>query len=227
MAAGQTPSPASREALAELCQQYWYPLYAHVRQRGNDPDHALDLTQAFFAKLLEKNGVRTARRDRGRFRTFLLASLDNFLAGEWRKAQAQKRGGGIDLVSIDAQAGEERYAREPVDLSPDASPETAYTRRWAMTLIHRATKDLGASYRDQGKEPLFQALRGYLMPDSQAPYEELAEQLGMSTGSVRTALSRLRKRWRDQMRSLVAETTSSEQQLESELLELSSALQVE
>src|SRR5688572_32879182 len=133
----------ARRALEELCRTYWYPLYAYVRRSGKSPEEAEDLTQEFFARLLEKDLFAQADRERGRFRTFLLTALQRFLANEWHRSQAQKRGGGVSIVSIDASHAEERYHAEPADAS---TPERLYERRWALTLLDRVLGDQANEY---------------------------------------------------------------------------------
>ncbi len=215
MAAGESRSERSERALAELCSQYWYPLYAYTRRRGHDPDDARDLTQAFFAKLLEKQDLRVADPKRGRFRTFLLSSMKNFLAGEWRKEHALKRGGAAEVLSLDFDSAEECYGVEP---SHELSPEAIYHRRWAFDLLERAVTDLQRQYENAGNAELFDALKGFLGGEDEAlPYSELSQRLGQSEGALRTAASRLRARWRERLRELVAETVGREAEIQDEL----------
>lgn len=204
LAAGEHRSSGDAErALAELCEQYWYPLYAYVRRRGHDADDARDLTQAFFAKLLEKKDLARAEPTRGRFRTFLLTAMKNFLAGEWRKQKAQKRGGAVETLALDFDSAEDAYRLEPTH---GQDPEALFHRRWALEVLDRALADLEVSYRKSGKVELFDALKGYVGGGGGLPYAELAPRLGMSEGALRTAASRLRARWRRRLRELVAET---------------------
>ena len=217
-AAGGTPSEGSARALATLCAEYWYPLYAYVRRRGHDADDARDLTQSFFAKLLEGRGLAAADPARGRFRTFLLSSMKNFLAGEWRRETALKRGGGAETLSIDIDGAEERYG---VEATHQLSPDAIYERRWALGLLDRAVTDLRLHYVDAGKADLFDALQGYVGGgDDALPYTELAERLGQSPGALRTAVSRLRRRWRDRLRELIAETVEDPADIDDELRSL-------
>ncbi len=218
LAAGDSQSDASERALAELCGQYWYPLYAYARRRGYDAEDARDLTQAFFAKLLEKRDLRAADPSRGRFRTFLLSSMKNFMAGEWRREHAQKRGGAVELLPLDFDSAEESYGLEPVD---ELSPEAIYERRWALGLLERAVTDLRHQYEASGRAELFDALKGYLGGDDEVlPYAELSRRLGQNEGALRTAASRLRSRWRKRIRELVAETVHEDAEVQDELQQL-------
>ena len=218
LAAGESRSDGSERALEELCTQYWYPLYAYARRRGYDTEDARDLTQAFFAKLLEKRDLRTADPTRGRFRTFLLSSMKNFLAGEWRKDKTLKRGGAVEILPLDFDSAEESYGLEP---SHELSPEAIYERRWALGLLERAVTDLQSQYAKAGNPELFDALKGFLGDeDDVLPYSELSRRLGQSEGTLRTAASRLRSRWRKRLRELVAETVHEESEVQDELRSL-------
>ena len=197
LAAGAGPPERADQALAELCAGYWYPLYAYARRRGYDADDACDLTQAFFARLIEQRKLTAADPVRGRFRSLLLTSMKNFLASEWRRQAAVKRGGGADVVSIDATDAENRYLVEPAD---NRTPEADYERRWALALIQRAVDEVRRRYVDRGETELFDALKAYLGVDAGAvPYGELSRQLERSEAALRTALSRLRARWRTRL----------------------------
>ena len=223
LAAGQSGTERSRRALAELCNDYWHPLYAYVRRAGRSEEDARDLTQAFFAKLLEKKDLRVADPARGRFRTFLLSSLKNFIAGEWRREQALKRGGGVEIQAVDFDSAEEWYGKEP---SHGLSPEAIYQRSWALGLLERVGADLRDQYEAAGKGELFEALKGFLGGDAGVlPYTEMSQRLGQSEGALRTAASRLRARWRERLRELVAETVNDESEIEDELKSLISALE--
>ena len=217
LAAGESGSDGSERALAELCAQYWHPLYAYARRRGYDPEDARDLTQAFFAKLLEKRNLRTADPTRGRFRTFLLSSMKNFLAGEWRKDHTLKRGGSVEVLQLDFDSAEESYGLEP---SHELSPEAVYERRWALGLLERAVTDLQSQYAKADNAELFDALKGCLGGEDVLPYSALSRRLGQSEGALRTAASRLRSRWRKQLRELVAETVGEEAEVQDELRSL-------
>ena len=222
LAAGAGPSERADRALAELCAGYWHPLYAYVRRRGYDPDDACDLTQAFFARLIEQRRLAAADPMRGRFRSFLLTSMKNFLTSEWRRQSAAKRGGGADVVSIDATDAEDRYRVEPAD---NRTPEAEYERRWALALIRRAVDDVRRAYANRGQVELFDALKAYLAAEiGGVPYDELSRRLGRSEAALRTALSRLRARWRTRLREVVAETVQEQHLIDDELAHLVRAL---
>lgn len=215
IAAGRRQTPESDTALASLCEIYWYPLYAYVRRQGHQPAEAQDLTQEFFARVLEKHYLDAADRERGRFRTFLLTALKRFLQNERKRATAQKRGGGRPTLSIDFESGEERFQRE---LSHDWTPERVYERRWALTLLDHVLNGLERDYAEKGKGPLFERLRVFITATTTAPsYEELAAELGMTKGSIRVAVHRLRQRYRDLLRAEIANTVSSEDDVDEEL----------
>lgn len=220
--AGETESPESSQALEALCRSYWYPLYAYVRRAGHTPQDAEDLTQAFFARFLEKQWVAEADRKRGRFRSFLLASLKHFLANEWDKARAQKRGGHVEFVRLDSNTAETRYQREPADT---ATPDREFDRRWALTLLDTVLARLKQEYADDGKSGLFEHLKGTLGGERAGlPYARLGEQLQMSEGAVKVAVHRLRQRYRVILRSEIAQTVSTSDEVEAEIKELFAAL---
>ena len=223
VAAGRpTDSTHARAALEQLCQSYWYPLYAYVRRQGHAPHDAQDLTQAFFARLLERNALGAADRERGRFRSFLLATLKNFLRDEWDKLRAQKRGGGQAVISLDAGDAESRYALEPADT---LTADRIFERRWAMLLLDRALERLRAEHETAGKLAQFEPLKASLAGSRESqPYSELATQLGLSEGAVKVAVHRLRQRYREVIRAEIAETVASEAEVESELRHLMAAL---
>jgi RNA polymerase sigma-70 factor (ECF subfamily) len=222
-AAGQGSSEESRAALASLCESYWYPLYAYVRRRGHQPAEAQDLTQGFLTQLIEKGTIGAADRSRGRFRSFLLSSLGNYMAHQWRRDHAQKRGGWSSTISLDLEEGERRYHLEPVDL---ATPEKIYERRWAMTLLDKSVTALRSEYEQAGKLHLFDALKIYLGgDDSSVPYREIAEQLGSSEGAVKVAVHRLRQKCREALRREIAQTVASPSEIDGELRHLFQAVQ--
>lgn len=222
LAAGARASPAGSQALATLCASYWYPLYAYVRRRGFDPHEAQDLTQEFFAHLLDSEAVGIATPERGRFRSFLLASLQNFLANHWRKETAQKRGGGKVVLSLDLAAGEERYVAEPAH---ELTPEKVYERRWALTLLQQVVDALAAEYAADGKGQLFEHLKPYLGGTLDGlPYADLANKIGMSVGSIKVAVHRLRRRCGDLLREQIAETVADPASVDDELRDLFAAL---
>jgi RNA polymerase sigma factor (sigma-70 family) len=222
LAAGRPGEPKAVEALAKLCQCYWYPLYAYVRRRGYRIEDAQDLTQDFFARLLEKNSLEVASRERGRFRTFLLAGLANFLNNHWDRTRAAKRGGGYELVSWDAQTAEERYQQEP---SHDETPEKIFERRWALTVLESALHTLREEYRAAGKGPLFEALHFYLSGDRSAEgYAGVAATLGLSEGAIKVAVHRLRQRFGDSLRLTIGQTLGRVEDIEEERAHLLSML---
>jgi RNA polymerase sigma-70 factor (ECF subfamily) len=210
----------TKTALGELYQTYWYPLYAYVRRRGYSAEDAQDLTQAFFARLLEKNWLDAVAPEKGRFRAFLLAALKHFLANEWDKAQAQKRGGGLVPVSLDAET---RYQREPRD---ELSPDRLFDRQWALALLETVLNQLRAEHDTNDKRRLFEALRGTLTGDQpEAGYAELGRQLGLNEGAIKVAVHRLRKRYRELLRAEIAQTVSDPGQVAEELRSLFAAFQ--
>jgi len=215
LAAGSATAPESRDALARLCERYWYPLYAYVRRHGYDRDESQDLTQSFFARLLETKIVSAADRDRGRFRCFLLASLRNFLANEWNRARAERRGGRVQVISLDADATERQYSHEPAH---NLSPERLYDRRWALTLLDVVLADLRKDMIREGKEKFFQRVKGYLLgEDPEQTYEQLGSELGMSGGAVKVAVHRLRQRYGQLIRQHIAQTVACPQEVDEEL----------
>src|ERR1041384_4402259 len=198
LAARDTDSPEADAALAELCRTYWYPLYAFVRRKGHSPHDAQDLTQAFFERLLEKNYVAQADRERGRFRTYLLAALTHFLADEWDRARRLKRGGGREIISFDAASAEEHYRLEPVDQLDAAK---LYERRWVTTLFDKVLARLEEEFRDSGKGKSFDQLKGSLLAEETGlSYAELGVQLGMKEDAVKQAVHRMRRRYREMFR---------------------------
>jgi RNA polymerase sigma-70 factor (ECF subfamily) len=212
----------ARDSLATLCQTYWFPLYAYVRRRGHAPDDAQDLTQSFFARLLEKNWVGHADRTKGRFRTFLLSAMNHFLADEWDRARAQKRGGGSPLVPLPFDAAEARYLQEPADA---ATPERTFERRWALALLDEVLKRLRAEYEQDGKSELFAALHPCLVGERTAqPYDALARTLGTSESAIKSAVHRLRQRYRHLLRDEIANTVDGTDQVDEELRHLFAVL---
>ena len=223
-AAGRTATPEARKALSELCRLYWYPLYAFVRRRGYDADEALDLTQGFFTRLIEKNDLADADRTRGRFRSWLLASMKHFLANEWDRATAQKRGGGRQVYSIDIDAddAERRYRHEP---SHKLTPERIFDRRWALTTLEQALAELKVESEREGKAELFEALRSSLTGDGRdESYQDVADKLRSTQGAVKVAAHRLRKRYRDILREQIAQTVATPQDVDDEIRDLFAAV---
>lgn len=208
LSARERHDPSGRKAMEALCRAYWYPLYAYVRRSGYSPEDACDLTQAFFEQFLEKDFLRLVGPEKGRFRSFLLVAMKRFLAKEWKKSHAVKRGGGLVFVAIDAAEAEQRYAVEPAD---EASPEVVFDRRWAMILLERTFARLRAEYETGGRGELFEAMKGFLSasPDGRS-YAGVAEAAGLSEGAARVAVHRLRQRFRNCFREEVAETVRPE-----------------
>ncbi|MBM3859121.1 MAG: sigma-70 family RNA polymerase sigma factor [Verrucomicrobia bacterium] len=224
LAAGQRRAPQARAALGELCRTYWFPLYAYVRRHGRSKEDAEDLTQAFFARFLEKNYLDGLDRERGKFRAFLLAALKHFLANEWDKSQRQKRGGGMTPLSLDWQDADSRYQIDPPD---NLTPDKLYDRAWAVTLLERVIIRLRDECVADGKALLFEQLRPFLMVGKSAiPYPDVAARLGMNEGAVRTAVHRLRQRYRHLLRDEIAQTLADPAQVEEELRALFAAFAV-
>jgi len=221
-AAGRTDSTHARDALEKLCRNYWVPIYAFIRRQGHNPHDAQDLTQEFFARLLEKNYLAGANRAKGRFRSFLLASLKHFLANEWDKAKAQKRGGGRVPISIEAAAAESSIGLEPADL---VTAEKLFERRWALALLDQVLRRLREDYARDGKEQQFEQLKSTLTEASRSvPYAEIAARLDTSEGAVKVAVHRLRQRYRELLRTEIADTVSGPDEIEDEIRNLFVAL---
>lgn len=215
LAAGGRPSPESAAALERLCRLYWYPLYAFVRHRGYSPPDAQDLTQEFFARLLERKWLARADQAKGRFRTFLLHALERFLANEWDKVRALKRGGGQKPVPLQFETGETRYSAEPADLR---TPEQVFERRWAVALLGEVIQRLEAECQQEGNAELFTSLQHCLVGEREKlPYPQLAAQLSESEGAVRVAVHRLRQRYRDLLRAEIAHTVASADEVDAEM----------
>lgn len=222
LSAGRKSSPQSERALGELCQTYWYPLYAYVRRQGQTKEDAEDLVQAFFARFLEKNYLEGLSAERGRFRAFLLASLKHFLANKWDKSQRQKRGGGAQHLSLDWQSADKRYHLDPPDPS---SPDKTFDREWALALLERVIARLQDECAAENKTNLFEQAKGYLMVGEKAiPYAEAAQSLRMDEGAVRVAVHRLRKHYRELLRDEIAQTLDDPAQVAEELRSLQAAL---
>jgi RNA polymerase sigma factor (sigma-70 family) len=221
-ASADASSAGAHEALATLCETYWYPLYAFLRSRGYDAEDAQDLTQAFFARLLEKHAISQADPTRGRFRSFLLASLKHFAANERDRDMAKKRGGGAPMLSLEVEGAEGRFQMEPPS---DETPERIFDRRWALTLLGRVMSRLEAEMSESGRHRQFERLKAYLSGDCpQLSYAETGAQLGMSEGAVKVAVHRLRRQFRDLVRDEIAQTVASSEEIEDELRHLWSAV---
>jgi RNA polymerase sigma-70 factor (ECF subfamily) len=222
LAARQVEPSQSRKALEELCRAYWVPLYSYVRRRGHTHEDAKDLTQDFFLRLSAPDFLASVSSDKGKFRSFLLASLNNFLANEWHRARTQKRGGGAHHFSLDAEIGESSYVELPASTD---EPELFFDKRWALTILERALGALRKEFGDAGKLGQFDTLKPYLTDASSGPdYSRAADQLQMKPESVAVAVHRLRKRYRELVRSEVAETVQSPAELEGEMSYLLSVL---
>jgi len=214
LAAGKQHTQQSNRALATLCQMYWHPLYTYVRRRGCSPHDAEDLTQEFFARILARNDMATLSPERGKFRAYLLAAVNHFLSDEWDKARAQKRGGGR-VIHMDSAVAEALYAQGRSDSLP---PERLFDQRWAITVLEEVYRQLRHEYECTGKAALFETLRFSLMGERSAMrYAELAERLNLSEGAVKVAVYRLRQRYRQVLRELVAGTVSSPEEVEDEM----------
>lgn len=215
-AAGENES--SRDAFGRLYSDYWYPLYAYVRRRGHAPPDAEDITQDFFVHLIHYEALDGLQREGGKFRTFLLRLLDNFLANHWDHNRAQKRGAGQARLSLDAAEGEARYALEPPE---QTTPETLFERQWVFTLLANVLENLGREFGATGKTGLFADLRPYLQGDRQgAPYAEVAQRHGMSEGAVKVTVHRLRQRYGELLREEIARTTGGPDEVDEELRHL-------
>lgn len=222
LAARGKSSPESAAALETLCRAYWYPLYAYVRGSGHSPHDAQDLTQEFFARLLAKDYLQAADREKGRFRTFLRVCLKRFLANEWDRQRAAKRGGGERPTSLDAAVAEQRYATE---LTTGVPPDRLYERQWAMALLEQAMARLRAEYTDTARVAEFEQLKSALTAERGAiPYAELAAALNTSEGAARVAVHRLRKRYRELFRAAVADTVSEPGDVDDEVRHIATVL---
>jgi RNA polymerase sigma-70 factor (ECF subfamily) len=222
LSARQKDSPQALAALETLCRTYWYPLYAYVRRQGHSPPDAQDLTQEFFARLLQKEYLKAAAREKGRFRTFLIVALKRFLANEWDRVRAQKRGGGQPLLSLDTELAEERYRIEPAEGS---TAERVFERRWALTLLDRTMTRLREEFAAAGKVCEFARLKVCLTAErGEICYGDIAAALGMNEGAARVAVHRLRKRFREVFREEIAHTVSSAGEIDEEVRYLMSVL---
>jgi DNA-directed RNA polymerase specialized sigma24 family protein len=214
-------SPRSAVALETLCRTYWYPLYAYLRRQGRPPHDAQDLTQGFFARLLQKDYLQAADREKGKFRTFLLVALKRFLANEWDRAHAQKRGGFATVVPIDQEFAESRLAADP---SSNVQPDLLFDRNWAMTLLAQTMSRLQEEYVASGRARLFEYLQSCLAREESAlPYADIAARLNLTEAAVKMAVQRLRARYREILRAEIAHTVSSPEEVEEEIRHLFSA----
>jgi RNA polymerase sigma-70 factor (ECF subfamily) len=223
IAAAQDPaSPQSREALALLCTAYWYPLYAFIRRQGFSVDQGQDLTQGFFAELLDRQTLAVADRAKGKFRSFLLTACKHFLSHERERARAQKRGGGRPLLSLDFARGEARYQAEPAHTM---TPEKLFDRGWALTMLDQVLERLREEYAQKGRGELFDQLRVCLLGENTGvPYSRVARELGMTEGAIKAAAHRLRRRFRELVCEEIARTVDDAENIEAEIRELFAAL---
>jgi RNA polymerase sigma factor (sigma-70 family) len=222
MAARTGESPASREALEELCRAYWFPLYAFVRRQGYGAEEARDLTQGFFASLLERRDLERVRPELGRFRSFLLASVKHFLSNELDRERAKKRGAGAPMVSLDAREAEDRYAAEPAE---KATPEVLFERKWAATVLERTLARLEVEWAGGARALRFRALRGYLAGDEDAAsYRDVGASLGISEDAVKKTVHRLRKRFGELLRGEIADTVRDPADVDDEIRHLLAGL---
>jgi RNA polymerase sigma factor (sigma-70 family) len=215
LAAGHKTDAGSAEALARLCEMYWYPVYAFIRRQGYRPEEGADLTQEFFARVLEKNYFHDADPARGRFRAFLCASIRHFLSNERDRARTLKRGGSEPPISLDVEAAEGTYRVEPRD---DLTPEKLFDRRWALILLERVLVHVRDAHVSAGKGEVFDHLKGFLTGDSTGvPYADIAKALGMNEGAVKVAVHRLRRHFRETLIQEIAETVSDPADIDGEI----------
>ncbi len=222
-AAGRRDAPGGREALEELCRSYWYPLYAFVRRRGDGPEDARDLVQGFFARFLARNYLAGLDQESGRFRSYLLAALQNHLTNERERARARKRGGGVAPVPSELEGAEGRYAREPAD---PLTPERLFARKWARTVLERVLARLAREQEEKGRGQVFARLQPFLVEsETGETLASAARELGLTAGAARVAVHRLRGRYRELLLTEVAQTVDRPQDVEDELRELFEALE--
>ncbi len=218
LTAGHGDTSHAHDALAHLCRSYWYPLYAYARRRGQSPHDAQDLTQEFFARLLQGNWVAQADRQRGRFRTFLLSAMQHFMANEWNKAHARKRGGTQPVLSLNDDSAEQRYQLEPAE---NSTPETLFERGWALSLLNDVLRRLEEEYHRDGRATWMQAMRPALTADRDCiGYADIAQKLGMTEATARVAVHRLRQRYRRLIEAEVAHTVASPDEVKEEMRHL-------
>jgi RNA polymerase sigma-70 factor (ECF subfamily) len=224
VSAGHPSSPDSRRALESLCEVYWYPLYAYVRRRVPNVDEAQDLTQAFFAELLEKNYVGSATPERGRFRAFLLTAFKHFLSKQWEKAKARKRGGGRAPISLDFATADSSLRIDP---AVGLTAEQFYEQQWAIALLGQIMQRLQAEFAAGGKERLFAELKGFIIGDhAGTTYARAAASLNMTEAAVKKSASRMRRRYRELLRDEIAQTVAGPDEVEDEIRSLFATLRV-
>jgi RNA polymerase sigma factor (sigma-70 family) len=223
LAAQDSAAPEAVGALEDLCRIYWRPLYAYIRRAGRDVETARDLTQAFFERLLEKKDLKAADPAKGRFRSFLLASLKHFLANDWDRRMAVKRGGRYDFISLEAVGAEIEFQSEA---RRELSPDRFYERRWALAVLEQAHRQLEADYRARGQHDLLAVLNGHLACDPEAlPYADVAAAVGLRADAARKAAERMRRRYGELLREVVARTVTTPKEVDDELRHLRSLLQ--
>lgn len=218
LSAAGTDTTQARVAWEQLARIYWYPIYFFIRRQGHSTHDAQDLTQEFFSRLLEKHWLADADQSRGRFRSFMLLMVKRFMIAEWRKANAQKRAGSLNPLPLPLDTAEIRYTREPAD---NFSPDQAFEKQWALTLLDTVVRDLGAQYEQDGNIRLFEVLKPTLTGSRETqPYAALAATLNMSEGAVRVAVHRLRERYRERLKAEVAQTVATPADVDNELRHL-------
>lgn len=221
---GQSQAPGFQAALGELYQIYWYPLYAYIRRRGKPPEEAKDLTQGFFLHLLEHKTLARADPLKGKFRSFLLGSLQNYLSTQADRARCLKRGGNVEFVPLEIQGAEDRYRFEPAD---QLSAEKIFEARWALILLEHSLTVLGCQYTARGKKAVFETLKSFIGIGAKAPdasYEAAGQTLGVGVGTVKTLIHRLRQQYMVVVREEIGRTVSEPAEIEDELRALCNAL---
>jgi RNA polymerase sigma factor (sigma-70 family) len=214
VAAGDKENIERGEALESLCGSYWYPVYAFIRRRGYPPEQAQDLTQEFFVRVLSGTFFERANPDKGRFRSFLLGAVKNFLADANDREKSKKRGGGVRMLTFDFKTGESNYSREP---KHEETPERIFQRRWARALLDRVVANLRDEHESKGNLVQFNRLKGYLAGDGDSKYAELARELQLTESGIKSAIRRLRQRYRDLLRAEVASTVADSAEVDEEL----------
>lgn len=221
-AARQRDAPGASEALSVLCAAYWYPLYAFVRRQGHTPDEAQDLTQEFFARLLDTDFLVGLDPTKGRFRAYMLAACRHFLANEYDKARAQKRGGGREHLTLDFPAAEQRYLLEPTH---ELTAEKLFDRRWALTLLDQVLGRLRNEFARTNKLTVFDRLKSFLTGEGEPTrYSQVGADLGLSEGAVKVAVHRLRKRYRELLLEEIGRTVADTSEIDEEIRQLFAAL---
>lgn len=221
LAAHRSSDPTGADALNRLCESYWYPLYAYARRCGSGPDDAMDLTQGYFAQLIERGDLHNVDPALGRFRSFLLVSMRHFISHERQRVSAQKRGGALTIVALEARSAEDRYAFESADL---LTPDKLFERAWAITLVNRVIERLDQEYHESGRVAWFEAMRGCLSGQEIASYSKAAEELVTSEGALRVAVHRMRKRFGALLREEISATVADPAEVDDELRFLLAAL---